>query len=77
MSEAKHCPFCGEEPFVSGAGVECLNEDCPISNWGKCECQRDARRIDIKKWNTRPIEEELQKKLAYTGNALLEKIKEN
>ena len=54
MSELKKCPFCGSEAEYHNGSVKdaclCSNEMCLLF----------ARLLDVKLWNTRPIEDALQ-----------------
>ena len=59
MSERKPCPFCGSEPHASYVAVSCRNEEC-IAN-----AANDEPTIGlIEAWNTRPIEDALNARIA-------------
>ena len=60
MSELKPCPFCGNEPVVEGNLVACNNLNCPTHDnyW------TDPMIFTCDQWNTRPIEDELQARIA-------------
>ena len=72
MSELKPCPFCGEMPKVNTwtmLGITesrcfCDNEKCPVYL---------SKTIAIDDWNTRPIEDALQKR-AERAEATVEKL---
>ena len=63
MSELKPCPFCGEIPKVNDWTLKgitdkrcfCDNEKCPVYL---------SKTIAIDDWNTRPIEDALQSRIA-------------
>ena len=53
------CPFCGSEPAVTQAKkyrvVECVNNECPIHQWGIIEAEWDRRTsppatTDLRDW---------------------------
>lgn len=53
--ELKPCPFCGKEPrIVIGKYATCETEGCPT----------EAIAVPVKKWNSRPVEDALQKRIA-------------
>ena len=58
MNEPKNCPFCGEMPETDGRLVQCYLMPC------------DARhmKLPIKSWNTRPIEDALNARIAKLVN---------
>ena len=60
MSELKRCPFCGNEPVVEGNLVACNNLNCPTYDnyW------TDPMIFTCDQWNTRPIEDALQSRIA-------------
>lgn len=60
MSELKPCPFCGNEPVVEGNLVACNNLNCPTHDnyW------TDPMIFTCDQWNTRPIEDALNKRIA-------------
>ena len=63
MSELKPCPFCGGMPKVNDWTLKgitdkrcfCDNENCPVYL---------SKTIAIDDWNTRPIEDALQSRIA-------------
>ena len=63
MSELKPCPFCGGMPKVNDWTLKgitdkrcfCDNEKCPVYL---------SKTIAIDDWNTRPIEDALNKRIA-------------
>jgi len=62
MSELKPCPFCGSEPTSSDEFDDevlfygCTKDiDCPLY---------DAPFVNMATWNTRPIEDALNKRIA-------------
>lgn len=57
----KLCPFCGSEPEKSNNTdwVFCKNKECPISIYNAYDCSYDAQG-----WNTRPIEDKLNARIA-------------
>ena len=55
MNTLKPCPFCGEMPEVADDGVcRCNNKSCSMAPYWYL----------LKYWNTRPIEDELRKRIA-------------
>lgn len=64
MNALKPCPFCGREAVLVTKHhylayfVECANEQCFASVRGDSELEV------LLAWNTRPIEDELQKRIA-------------
>ena len=58
MTKLKACPFCGEEPAIRNDDgvtmVLCNNFDCQNS---------DNEEMSIAGWNTRPLEDALQKRI--------------
>jgi len=74
MSELKPCPFCGTLPQanawifrgISETRYFCPNQECPLS----------VRTVTLEEWNTRPIEDALNARIAelelrldvYNGN---------
>ena len=79
MSELKPCPFCGNEPTVTNEFDDevlfygCTKDiDCPLY---------DAPFVNLENWNTRPIEDALNARIAeleslveqliWVGNDLL------
>ena len=60
MNELKSCPFCGNEPVVEGNLVACNNLNCPTYDnyW------TDPMIFTCDQWNTRPIEDALQSRIA-------------
>ncbi|NLI08142.1 MAG: hypothetical protein GX457_13780 [Thermotogaceae bacterium] len=59
MSELKPCPFCGRKPYESGGYVSCHTEEC-LANADYHEPAIGS----IEDWNTRPIEDALNKRIA-------------
>jgi len=61
MSELKPCPFCGKEPstYEDTGYVYCPNDDCMVADsyWEKAI-------LPVEKWNTRPIEDALNARIA-------------
>ena len=54
MSELKPCPFCGEMPETDGRLVQCYLMPCSARNF----------KMLLDSWNTRPIEDALNKRIA-------------
>ena len=56
MNELKPCPFCGKEPAIDNNFAICVNDDCELSDYwsGLEDCS----------WNTRPIEDALNARIA-------------
>jgi hypothetical protein len=70
--ELKLCPFCGEKPEVNFAGVVwCKNDNCKMNNYD----EQGVFFLSPESWNTRPIEDELQRKLDIAVEAINEAIK--
>ena len=69
MSDLKPCPFCGEMPKVNEWTLKgitdkrcfCDNEKCPVYL---------SKTIAIDDWNTRPIEDALNKRIARAKELL-------
>jgi len=59
MSELKPCPFCGRQPYESGGYVSCHTELC-LANADYHEPAIGP----ITDWNTRPIEDALNARIA-------------
>ncbi len=61
MSELKPCPFCGKENTVAGS-----TERMILGWWYACEDCFENRKggVHEDRWNTRPIEDELRKRIA-------------
>jgi BMFP domain-containing protein YqiC len=59
MSELKKCPFCGRQPYESGGYVSCHTELC-LANADYHEPAIGS----ITDWNTRPIEDALNARIA-------------
>ena len=70
MSELKACPFCGREAtkFLSG-------DDGMVGCMACCVSQLEKTHRDTN-WNTRPIEEALQKQLSDLRVQLKEAVRE-
>lgn len=66
MSESKPCPFCGNEPVVEGNLVACNNLNCPTHDnyW------TDPMIFTCDQWNTRPLEDALNKRIARAKELL-------
>ena len=56
MSELKPCPFCGKQPSAQCSSAICINDDCELSDYW--------RGLEEDSWNTRPIEDALQARIA-------------
>ena len=57
MSELKLCPFCGKKPnpnWTDESYIECTNRKCSVYGYG----------MSTGDWNTRPIEDDLRKRIA-------------
>ncbi len=57
MSELKPCPFCGKKPnpnWTDESYIECTNRKCSVYGYG----------MSTGDWNTRPIEDDLRKRIA-------------
>jgi len=57
MSELKPCPFCGRIPnpyWTDESYIECTNRKCSLYGYG----------MSTGDWNTRPIEDALNKRIA-------------
>ena len=59
MDELKACPFCGRQPYESGGYVSCHTELC-LANADYHEPAIGP----ITDWNTRPIEDALNARIA-------------
>ena len=62
MSEKlKPCPFCGGAPKIYGytGYAYCPNDDCMVA-----DVDWEEAILPVKKWNTRPIEDDLRKRIA-------------
>ena len=64
--ELRPCPFCGEMPITENNFAACANKSCPTYDnyW------TNPQILTIEHWNTRPIEDELQKRIADLSQAL-------
>lgn len=54
---SKACPFCGKKPnpnWTDESYIECTNRKCSVYGYG----------MSTGDWNTRPIEDELRKRIA-------------
>ena len=66
MSELKPCPFCNIPPASRTSKIDgkeyysCLDADCPNGSWFIAD-----------EWNTRPIEDALQARIAELEAVLL------
>ena len=66
--ELRPCPFCGTLPRantwifrgISETRYFCPNQECPLS----------VRAVTLERWNSRPIEDELQKRIAELEEAI-------
>ena len=58
--ELRPCPFCGEMPVTENNLVACANKSCPTYDnyW------TDPQILTIEQWNTRPVEDALNKRIA-------------
>ena len=56
MSELKPCPFCGKQPAAQCSSAICINDDCELSDYW--------RGLEDDSWNTRPIEDALNARIA-------------
>ena len=56
MSELKPCPFCGKQPVAQCSSAICINDDCELSDYW--------RGLEDDSWNTRPIEDALNARIA-------------
>ena len=56
MSELKPCPFCGKEPAIHVNFAICVNDDCEQSDYWTG--------LEVDTWNTRPIEDALNARIA-------------
>jgi len=65
MSELKPCPFCGRQPYESGGYVSCHTELC-LANADYHEPAIGP----ITDWNTRPIEDALNARIAELSQAV-------
>ena len=54
--KVKTCPFCGKEPATRAGFAICINDDCEQSKYWSG--------LDIDEWNTRPIEDALNARIA-------------
>ena len=63
---SKGCPFCGSSPYAptqykkKKSYTGCSNSSCPIF----------GRNINTEKWDTRPLEEQLEAELKQYKDAL-------
>ncbi len=60
--KVKTCPFCGKEPATRAGFAICINDDCEQSNYWSG--------LDIDEWNTRPIEDALNARIAELSQAV-------
>jgi hypothetical protein len=61
--ELKACPFCGKKPnpnWTDESYIECTNRKCSVYGYG----------MSTGGWNTRPIEDALQARIAELENQL-------
>ena len=68
MIELKPCPFCGKEGRINKSlpVVTCDNDECAVfSLW-----------FDVRKWNTRPIEDNLYVTVAGLAAMILDNLAE-
>ena len=70
MSELKPCPFCGKEPhiYASYGLISCRNKECIAD-----ATNGEATLGFIEHWNTRPIEDDLRKRIAELEHDLSNK----
>ena len=71
MSELKPCPFCGRQPYESGGYVSCHTELC-LANADYHEPTIGP----ITDWNTRPIEDALNARIAECESALISMVQQ-
>ena len=67
MSELKACPFCGEPPVVGLNGYP----RCPIPGIGT-----HAGGMTVEEWQTRPLEDALQKRVEELEKSISEAVEE-
>ena len=65
MSELKPCPFCGKEPAIHANFAICVNDDCEQSDYWTG--------LEVDTWNTRPIEDALNARIAEL-EAVIDKL---
>ena len=67
MSELKPCPFCGKEPSIyeDTGYVYCPNDDCMAA-----DSYLEKAILPVEKWNTRPIEDALNARIAELSQAV-------
>lgn len=74
MSELKPCPFCGEMPKVNDWTLKGIFDKDVIDK--RCFCENGecpvylSKTIAIDDWNTRPIEDALNKRVAELSQAV-------
>ena len=62
IDELKPCPFCGGEAQVNTWTMHGITESrCFCSN---SDCPNSVRTVALEQWNTRPIEDVLQARIA-------------
>lgn len=66
MDELKPCPFCGKPGTVFGGWFGCSNRDCLVEAGRYGDGGHEA----IPAWNTRPIEDALNARVAALETAL-------
>lgn len=72
MSELKLCPICGSEAvYTTEYGY--TKNGLVETDWCSCDdirCMPEGVVFDVKRWNTRPIEDDLRKQLEIARKAL-------
>jgi|SRR3972149_6998431 len=72
MSELKLCPICGSEAvYTTEYGY--TKNGLVETDWCSCDdirCMPEGVVFDVKRWNTRPIEDDLRKQLEIAVKAI-------
>ena len=66
--ELRPCPFCGKEPAIDNNFAICVNDDCEMSDYWSG--------LEVSSWNTRPIEDALNARIAECESALISMVQQ-